>query len=119
MYYPENKINYGEVDEKKMHGDGRIEKLERGPRSPNLRAVHVQFVNGAHTKWHYHSGDQILMPTEGRGFVEYQGLQIVNLLKGDRVLIPADTWHRHGAIEGETLVHLAITTGETTWEDKD
>lgn len=116
MYYPANTIHYGEIDSERMCDDGRVEELERGPQSPYLRALYAKFTNGGHTKWHYHDGGQVLIGIEGKGFVELQGLPIVNLNINDRVIIPAGAWHRHGAIKDEMLVHLAVTTGKTTWE---
>jgi len=119
MYYPAGEINYGQPDPKKMCGDGRIEELAHAPASPHLRTVHVKFVDGARTKWHYHNGDQWLLPTEGEGFVEFKGLPVLELRKGDRVFIPMGVWHRHGAVDGETLSHIAVTSGETVWDIKD
>jgi len=118
MFFPASKVNYGETDPDKMCGEGLIEVLEHAPNSPNLRAAYVKFVNGAHTKWHYHTGEQMLLATQGTGFVEFQGLPDIRLQQGDRVFIPAGVWHRHGAA-GEKLIHLAVTTGETIWDKKD
>ena len=103
MYYPAGKIKYAMPDPAKMCGDGHTEELERAPQSPYLRAVHVKFVDGARTKWHYHSRAQILMATQGQGFVELRGLPVVSIYENDRVIIPAGVWHRHGAVEGESL----------------
>jgi quercetin dioxygenase-like cupin family protein len=120
MYYPaRSKIKYAKPDPTKMCGDGRIEALERGPASPHLRAAHVRFVNGARTKWHYHTGEQILVATKGKGFVEFQGIRKIKLHPGDRVFVPAGVWHRHGAVKKKKLVHLAITKGKSVWEPDD
>ena len=119
MFYPTSEIKYGKPDPTKMCGDGTIEAFERAPASPYLRASYVKFVNGAHTKWHYHTGEQMLLATQGKGFVEFQGLPSLEIGEGDRVFIPTGLWHRHGAVEGETLVHLAVTTGETIWDKAD
>lgn len=117
MYFPADQVRYGEPDSQKMCGDGRIEEVEHGPESPDLRATYVEFAKGAYTKWHFHTGDQFLIATRGTGFVEYQGLPDVPLREGDRALIPSGIWHRHGAKEGATLVHVAVTTGETVWDE--
>lgn len=119
MYYPAGKIRYAKPDPTQMCGDGRIEDLDHAPRPPHLRAAYVKFVNGAHTKWHYHSGEQLLLATEGKGFVEFQGSPILEIHEGDRVFIPTGVWHRHGAVEGGTVVHLAVTCGKTEWDRKD
>ena len=119
MYYAAGEIKYAEPDPSKMCGDGRIEKLDRAPDPPNLRAEHIRFVEGAHTKWHYHTGEQLLMPTVGTGFVEFKGLPVLEIRSGDRVFIPAGVWHRHGARQGQTMTHIAVTTGETVWPKSD
>ena len=102
-----------------MCGDGQIEELLHAPKSPALRAAYVKFVGGAHTKWHFHSGEQILVAMEGQGFVEFQGLSPQGMNERDRVIIPAGTWHRHGADEGGTFIHLAVTIGDTEWDNHD
>ncbi len=102
-----------------MCGHGFIEELVQAPSSPSMRATFVKFLSGAYTKWHYHTGEQILIATEGQGFVEFQDRPKVELREGDRIYTPASVWHRHGAIEGKTLVHLAVTYGETQWDHGD
>jgi quercetin dioxygenase-like cupin family protein len=119
MYYPASEINYDEPDPETMCGDGRIEKLDHGPVSPQLRAAHVKFVDGAHTKWHYHTGEQLLIPTDGIGFVEFRGLPSLEIRPGDRVFIPIGVWHRHGALNGRSMTHVAVTSGETKWDKAD
>lgn len=64
-------------------------------------------------------GDQVLVATEGTGFVEFRGLPDGTLQEGDRALIPSGIWHRHGAAEEGTLVHIAVTMGETEWDRDD
>ncbi|MDH4135457.1 MAG: cupin domain-containing protein [Anaerolineae bacterium] len=111
-------IKYGEPS-KNMCGDGFIEELAETPASPNLRAAFVKFVCGAFTKWHYHTGEQMLFATEGEGFVEFQDRPTIEIREGARVFIPTGVWHRHGAAEGKTLIHLAVTYGATIWDHDD
>ncbi len=117
MFIPDYEIKYGAPDPAKMCGVGTVEEFERAPASPYLRALYVKFVNGAHTKWHYHTGEQMLLATQGKGFVEFQGLPSLEIREGDWVFIPTGLWH--GAVEREMLVHLAVTTGEPIWDKLD
>ena len=55
-----------------MCGEGCIGKLERGPKAPVLRAIQVKFVEGGHTKCHFHTGEQTFVAIEGQGFVKFQ-----------------------------------------------
>lgn len=119
MFFPINEVEYNNPDFEKMCGDGRIEKLKNAPESPKFRAIYVKFTKGAYTKWHYHTGDQLLLGAEGVGFVEFRDSSVVTLNVGDRVIIPANVWHRHGAIDQDTFIHLAVTRGATTWEEDD
>lgn len=116
-HFPASRMDYAGPDSTKMCGDGRIETPVPG--SPSLRAAHVKFVNGAFTRWHFHTGEQLLLGTDGIGFVELQSHPIAEIRKGDRVFIPTGVWHRHGAAEKATFVHLAVTTGETKWHCED
>lgn len=103
---------------KNVCGEGFMEECEQEPASPALRAAFVKFVDGAYTKWHYHTGEQMLLATEGQGFVEYQDRPVLTIREGARVFIPPGIWHRHGALDKSTLVHLAVTYGDTQWDDE-
>lgn len=86
------------------------------PPIPEMRAINVKFENGSHTKWHYHEGWQVLTGSEGVGFVQEKDAQTFDLSCGKRVLIPPFVWHRHGAKPGESMTHMAVTYGLTTWD---
>ena len=127
FYFPKSKVTYKDKSRDKdkvedkanpnMHGIGEKEFLDYGPESPNLRAIFVQFENGGHTKPHKHEGDQVLIVTEGLGFVECEGEARINIQLLDRVIIPAGTLHQHGARENEDMTHIAVTVGRTIWEE--
>jgi quercetin dioxygenase-like cupin family protein len=80
---------------------------------------HVTFFNGALTSLHYHESDQILIATKGEGvigLVERSSISksvvdinsITFLNEGDTVLIPANSMHFHGALNGQDFSHIAI-----------
>jgi quercetin dioxygenase-like cupin family protein len=122
MYYPYIEPDYEmgyRCERDKMCGEGKIEKLENAPKPPYMRAHYVRFLNGAHTKWHFHSGEQLLLATEGIGLVEFQNLPEVTLEKGDRIIIPAGDLHRHGAQKKGNFIHLAVTCGYISWSEDD
>ena len=121
MYFPPpSEEDYDEPHPKRMCGDGRIEKVNHKPGPPfQFRSAYVRFTNGAFTKWHCHTGEQLLVATEGKGFVQFQGLAPQTLEQFDRIFIPAGVWHRHGARDGETFLHLAVTCGKTEWDEDD
>jgi len=90
----------------------------------------VRFVEGAANDWHTHSSRQILIFTEGRGFVEVLaeslegrgaqsggGSRILReeLRAGDLAVIAPAIVHRHGAVSGFSATHLAIQSGEAVW----
>lgn len=103
----------------KFVGEARLEKLIGSPKSPQLRAIIVEFEPNSYTKLHHHTGDQLLYVTEGEGFVEFENGEEVRLEPEARVIIPAGTLHRHGASPEKNLVHLAVTLGETFWWSAD
>ncbi len=111
-------IRYGESTEN-MCGKGFPEEVEQEPAPPSMRAAFVKFVDGGCTKWHFHTGEQMLFATEGQGFVEFQYGPRLEIREGARVHIPVGVWHRHGAAQAKTLVHLAVTYGDTKWDDED
>lgn len=73
----------------------------------------VRFEAGSHTKWHTHTGDQILVITQGRGHV---GTEKSDHLAqaGDIIIIPAGVVHYHGASETDSMSHLTTLFGDQT-----
>ncbi|GAA4392686.1 cupin domain-containing protein [Tsukamurella soli] len=61
--------------------------------------------------------------TEGAGYVQTRGEQLIELRPGDTVYTPAGEWHWHGATAEDFMCHLALWEApepgsdepETTW----
>ena len=78
----------------------------------------VTFEPGARTKWHSHSGGQILLVTGGVGYYQEKGQSKKVLRKGDAIKCPPNIPHWHGASADSAFVQVAITgreKGETVW----
>jgi quercetin dioxygenase-like cupin family protein len=67
----------------------------------------VHFHDGARTKRHTHTADQVLYITDGHGTVGDPGGDS-NVEAGDIVHIPAGEVHWHGAQPGHDMAHLSI-----------
>lgn len=76
--------------------------------SNNFNFGIVTFEAGSRNKFHKHSGDQILIITEGTGKVATDH-QVVPVTQGDVVLIPAGENHWHGAPDRTAMAHITIT----------
>ena len=78
----------------------------------------VAFDPGSRNKFHTHTGDQILIVTEGTGVVATEQEE-VTVSAGDVVLIPAGENHWHGA-PGETpMSHITVQPkGATTTQNE-
>jgi quercetin dioxygenase-like cupin family protein len=81
----------------------------------SVRALVVGFQEGARTHWHRHTGGQLLQVIEGRGRTQSRGGPVVELAPGDLVSVPPGEEHWHGAAEGASMSHLAISLGTTDW----
>jgi quercetin dioxygenase-like cupin family protein len=68
----------------------------------------VQFAPGARTHWHRHPLDQVLVVTEGTGYVQRRGGPATLIRPGDTVRVEAGEWHWHGATDTTPMTHLAI-----------
>ncbi len=77
----------------------------------------VSFTPGARTFWHRHERGQILQVLAGRGRIQSDGGPVEWLRAGDTVWIPPGERHWHGADAESFMVHLAISLGETGWEE--
>ncbi len=75
--------------------------------SPNVTVNLVRFSDGARTRPHTHTADQILYITEGHGIVAAEGVENA-VTGGDVVHVPAGTVHWHGAAAAHDMAHLAI-----------
>lgn len=79
----------------------------------------VNFAKGVRNKFHTHDAEQILIVTEGKGYVATDDEKIA-VGPGDVIFIPAGEKHWHGAAEGHTFSHLYVMapgTGMVQIED--
>ena len=65
--------------------------------SSNFNFGIVSFSAGSRNKFHKHSGDQILIVTEGTGRAQTEGSPVQTLNKGDVVWFGPGEKHWHGA----------------------
>ncbi len=65
------------------------------------------FDAGSRTKFHKHTGDQILIITEGTGSVGTDN-ETLTVVEGDVILIPAGENHFHGAPDATSMAHITI-----------
>jgi quercetin dioxygenase-like cupin family protein len=86
-----------------------------------MRVNVVRFSPGAHTAWHSHAVGQTLHVTEGVGFVQSRGGELVEMRPGQTYYTPPGEEHWHGATPSRFMTHLAMWeatedgTPETTW----
>jgi len=76
--------------------------------SSNFNFAIVAFDAGSRNKFHKHSGDQILIITEGTGKVATEN-EVLTVSEGDVVLIPAGENHWHGAPDNTSMAHITVT----------
>ncbi|HZU06670.1 MAG TPA: cupin domain-containing protein [Chloroflexota bacterium] len=78
-----------------------------------LRILSVTFAPGARTKLHYHTHDQVLVITEGRGILATEHEEH-HVTPGCVVYVPPGERHWHGAEPEFSMTHLSINgPGET------
>ena len=80
--------------------------------SSNFNFSIVKFSAGSRNKFHTHSGDQILVITEGTGKVATDN-ETITVNEGDVVLIPARENHWHGAPDSTSMAHITITVADS------
>jgi|SRR5208283_4570472 len=68
----------------------------------------VTFEPGARSAWHTHPLGQILIVTDGTGWIQLWGRPIEEIRKGDVIWIPAGVKHWHGATPNTAMTHIAI-----------
>ena len=75
--------------------------------SKDLKVGIVHFGRGVRNKFHIHSGDQVLIVTEGKGIVATDGEQR-EVTVGDVILFPAGEKHWHGATQDSAFSHITV-----------
>lgn len=73
----------------------------------DLWVSYVHFPKDTANKFHTHSTDQILIVTEGHGFVATED-KTTEVKKGDIIRIPAGQIHKHGALSKQKFTHISI-----------
>lgn len=89
-------------------GSAWITSLAVPDGASRTRVDRVQFAPGARTRWHRHPLGQVLVVTEGTGYVQRRGGPAQLIRPGDTVRVDADEWHWHGATDTTPMTHLAI-----------
>jgi len=92
---------------------GEVATQTPHPDSQHLNVTEVSFRNGARNRLHTHSTDQVLVITEGRGYVATKD-ERRDVSPGDVAFIPAGEPHWHGAVPGHDLTHWSITARAKT-----
>ena len=86
--------------------------------SDGVTVGEVFFSPGARTYWHSHERGQVLHVKSGEGWVSTRGSQPDRIRSGDTVWTPPGEQHWHGAADGHYLLHLAVSLGDTLWDDE-
>ena len=68
----------------------------------------VTFLPGARSNWHTHPAGQVLVVTEGTGWVQEAGEPRREMHAGDVVWCPPEVKHWHGATATTAVTHIAI-----------
>jgi len=89
-------------------GSVRVQSLFDGKEPSRSSGGEVTFQPGARSAWHTHPLGQILIVTDGVGWVQQWGGPVQVIRKGDVVWIPAGVKHWHGATPTTTMTHIAF-----------
>lgn len=81
----------------------------------------VTFEPGARTAWHTHPRGQLLIVTQGTGWVQKDGEPRQDITVGDTVWIGAGERHWHGATDTTAMTHIAVAESEdgspVSWQE--
>ncbi len=97
-------------------GTVHMQPLVRPEQPGAAELVAVFFQAGARTIPHIHSTDQVLHILEGEGIVATEHEKRF-VRPGDIAIIPAGSWHWHGATRTASMSHLSMRpAGPTNWD---
>ena len=89
-------------------GDVYNQRLVSPDADTPCQASNVTFKAGSRTRWHIHSGTQILLCTAGRGWYQEKGKPAQPLQAGDAVNIRPGVEHWHGAASDSEFSHISV-----------
>ena len=104
--------------EKRFTGEAELSTRLTEQRLAGMRVATATFIAGGRTFWHRHHGEQVLYVLSGKGCMQKDGEEAQAIERGDVVYVAPGEKHWHGAQPGQNLEHLAVTTGETEWEEE-
>jgi quercetin dioxygenase-like cupin family protein len=94
---------------------GKVTAVDEKP-SGNI--AHFRFDPGARTKWHSHSGGQIILAEEGVVRTQLKGGPVIELHAGETTYAPPGVMHWHGAAPDQGGVQYNVSRGMTTWAEE-
>src|SRR5207247_4264386 len=89
-------------------GSAQVQELCSGGDPSRTSGGRVTFEPGARSAWHTHPLGQILIVTDGTGWIQQWGGPIEEIRKGDVIRIPAGVKHWQGATQSTAMTHIAI-----------
>jgi quercetin dioxygenase-like cupin family protein/quinol monooxygenase YgiN len=113
------KLSFGSfpIDEAALAHFNHYAELRRLAPERNASVAHVHFPPGVRTDWHRHTGQQLLWFIDGEGEVALRD-RSVECRAGDLVRVNANLSHWHGASTEHAATHIAITIGNTVWQER-
>ncbi|CAB3868193.1 cupin domain-containing protein [Achromobacter piechaudii] len=105
-----------------FEGHANVDTKSAGDSAKHGSVGLVNFAPGARTAWHIHPVGQLLVITDGKGWVQEHGQPMREIKAGDVVWIGAGVKHWHGATSNTRMSHLAIAyvhDGKSTdWKEQ-
>lgn len=89
-------------------GDVYNQRLVSPTDDTPCQVSNVTFKAGSRTRWHVHTGTQILLCAAGRGWYQEKGQPAQALKAGDAVAIRPGVVHWHGAASDSEFSHLSV-----------
>lgn len=108
--------------EEMFTGDVWFDVIARGEEPSRIRVNAVHFAPCSRTAWHRHAMGQTLYVTEGVGYVQSRGGELIEMHPGDVIYTPPDEEHWHGAARDHFMTHIAMWEAppegpETIWAE--
>jgi quercetin dioxygenase-like cupin family protein len=109
MQVIKNKSATGIGPAERFVGTALVDRVTAGTEGVDVTVASVTFTPCSRTNWHMHPKGQILVVTDGVGWVGTRDGQKHEIRAGDVVITNPDEEHWHGATESNRMTHFAIT----------
>ncbi|MGJ1419472.1 hypothetical protein ACR79T_07585 [Sphingobacterium spiritivorum] len=98
------------ITEDKIAGEGIVQKLGDKYSHTDMRVSNIRLTANSYLHWHSLPGGQLMIVTEGKGYYQSKGKEVIKIQKGDVIETTPGLYYWQGAAPDADLEFISIST---------